>query len=129
MFYAGQSRTDLRRSYADAWRKQRQGALLSPLEAQLAAVIDEHPEYHRWLESEDGVAAEFTPEGGQSNPFLHLGMHLALRDQVAAYAPGEAVEGVTDTLARETVWNVTGSHSWNGQDPAATFVGWAMPLT
>jgi cytochrome c-type biogenesis protein CcsB len=31
-----------------------------------------------------------------------------------------------DTLARETVWNVTGSHSWNGQDPAATFVGWLL---
>jgi cytochrome c-type biogenesis protein CcsB len=31
-----------------------------------------------------------------------------------------------DTLARETVWNVTGSHSWNGQDPAATFVGWLV---
>ena len=31
-----------------------------------------------------------------------------------------------DTLARETVWNVTGSHSWNGEDPAATFVGWLL---
>jgi cytochrome c-type biogenesis protein CcsB len=29
-----------------------------------------------------------------------------------------------DTLARETVWNVTGRHSWNGEDPAATFTGW-----
>jgi ABC-type transport system involved in cytochrome c biogenesis permease subunit len=29
-----------------------------------------------------------------------------------------------DTLARETVWNVTGSHSWNGEDPVATFTGW-----
>lgn len=31
-----------------------------------------------------------------------------------------------DTLARETVWNVTGSHSWNGEDPAATFLGWLL---
>ncbi|HYN44116.1 MAG TPA: cytochrome c biogenesis protein CcsA [Thermoanaerobaculia bacterium] len=29
-----------------------------------------------------------------------------------------------DTLARETVWTVTGSHSWNGEDPATTFTGW-----
>jgi cytochrome c-type biogenesis protein CcsB len=29
-----------------------------------------------------------------------------------------------DTLARETVWNVTGTHSWRGEDPAATFTGW-----
>ena len=31
-----------------------------------------------------------------------------------------------DTLARETVWNVTGSHSWNGEDPVATFIGLAL---
>jgi cytochrome c-type biogenesis protein CcsB len=31
-----------------------------------------------------------------------------------------------DTLARETVWNVTGSHSWRGEDPAATFTGWLL---
>ena len=31
-----------------------------------------------------------------------------------------------DTLARETVWNVTGSHSWNGEDPAATFLAWLL---
>jgi cytochrome c-type biogenesis protein CcsB len=29
-----------------------------------------------------------------------------------------------DTLARENVWNVTGSHSWNGEEPAATFTRW-----
>ncbi len=31
-----------------------------------------------------------------------------------------------DTLARETVWNVTGSHSWKGEDPAATFTEWLL---
>ena len=29
-----------------------------------------------------------------------------------------------DTLARETVWKVTGSYSWKGEDPVATFSGW-----
>ncbi len=29
-----------------------------------------------------------------------------------------------DTLARETVWNVTGSYAWKGEDPVATFTGW-----
>jgi hypothetical protein len=37
---------------------------LEPLEAQLAAVIAEHPEYVAWLESgEEAVGTEFTPEG------------------------------------------------------------------
>jgi cytochrome c-type biogenesis protein CcsB len=29
-----------------------------------------------------------------------------------------------DTLARETVWNVTGSYAWKGADPVATVTGW-----
>jgi len=29
-----------------------------------------------------------------------------------------------DTLARETVWSVTGASRWNGDDPAATFIDW-----
>ncbi len=29
-----------------------------------------------------------------------------------------------DTLAREAVWNVTGSYSWKGEDPVLTLVGW-----
>jgi hypothetical protein len=58
------------------------------LEAQLAAVIAEHPEYIAWLESGEGaLSAEFTPEGGQENPFLHMGLHLAIREQVATNRP------------------------------------------
>jgi hypothetical protein len=83
-----QSRADLRRLYTEAWRKHRAGQPLQPLEQQLASVIAEHPEYHAVLEaSEAAVEAEFTPESGASNPFLHLGMHLALREQVATDRP------------------------------------------
>src|SRR5688572_21613590 len=41
-----QSREQLRRMYVEAWRKQRAGEALEPLEAQVARVIAEHPEYH-----------------------------------------------------------------------------------
>jgi hypothetical protein len=61
---------------------------LEPLEAQLAAVIAEHPEYVTWLEAgEAALGTEFTPEGGQQNPFLHMGLHLAIREQVATNRP------------------------------------------
>ena len=61
---------------------------LSPWSAQLAAVIAEHPEYIGWLESGDAaLGAEFTPEGGRENPFLHMGLHLAIREQVATDRP------------------------------------------
>jgi hypothetical protein len=87
-FFAGQNRDQMRRMYLEAWRKFSARAPLEPLEAQLAAVIAEHPEYIAWLEAgEQALSAEFTPEGGRENPFLHMGLHLAIREQVATNRP------------------------------------------
>jgi hypothetical protein len=78
----------MRRMYLEAWRKFGARAPLEPLEAQLAAVIAEHPEYVAWLEAgEQALGAEFTPEGGRENPFLHMGLHLAIREQVSTNRP------------------------------------------
>lgn len=86
--YQGLQRTELRRAYLDAWRKMSARRPLEPLEAQIAAVIAEHPEYLPWLErGDETLDAEFTPEGGRENPFLHMSMHLAIRDQVATDRP------------------------------------------
>lgn len=82
----GQDRGELRRMYADAWRKRCDGEVLSPLESQIARVIEDHPEYHA-LFAEFDEAAEYTVERGESNPFLHMGLHLAIRDQVATDRP------------------------------------------
>jgi Domain of unknown function (DUF1841) len=91
--FAGQSREQMRRMYLEAWRKFSARAPLEPLEAQLAAVIAEHPEYVTWLESgESALSAEFTPEGGRENPFLHMGLHLAIREQVATNRPAGITE-------------------------------------
>ena len=83
----GQDKNELRQMYIDAWRKSQLGDLLSPLEAQIAGVIEDHPEYQAMM-SEDIIDASFTPEGGQTNPFLHMGLHLAVREQVAGPAAG-----------------------------------------
>ncbi len=85
--FAGQNREQLRRLYLEAWRKFTAQERLEPLEAQIAAVIAEHPEYRPLLESPAALVAEFTPEGAQQNPFLHLGLHLAIREQVATDRP------------------------------------------
>jgi len=90
--FAGHSRDQLRRMYLESWRKFTQRLPLEPLEAQVAAVIAEHPEYIAWLESADALGGEFSPEGGQQNPFLHMGLHLAIREQVATNRPA----GITD---------------------------------
>ena len=87
-FFAGQNRDQMRRMYLEAWRKFSAREPLQPLEAQLAAVVAEHPEYVTWLEAGEGaVGAEFTPEGGEANPFLHMGLHLAVREQIAIDRP------------------------------------------
>ena len=83
-----QDRSGLRRHYLDAWRKHRAGAPLEPLEHQLVSVIEQHPEYRTLFESDpDALERDYTPEAGQSNPFLHLGLHLAVREQVATDRP------------------------------------------
>ena len=74
--------------YLQAWRKHQAGQPLQLLERQLAHVIAEHPEYHPLLEVSDAaVEAEYLPESCATNPFLHMGMHLALREQVATDRP------------------------------------------
>lgn len=87
-FFENQSRDQLRRVYVDAWRKRRAGAPLEPLEMQVADVIALHPEYQADLERpEQALERDYTPEGGRSNPFLHMGLHLAVRDQIATDRP------------------------------------------
>jgi len=86
--FSGESRETMRRRYVEAWRAFRAGEALEPLEAQLVGVIAEHPEYAAWLESaEKAVGTEFAPEAGRENPFLHMGLHLAVRDQVTTDRP------------------------------------------
>jgi hypothetical protein len=83
-----QDRDALRRFYFTAWDKARRGAPLEPLERQLAELIGEHPEYHAMLERPDALLdRDFGPEGGETNPFLHLGLHMAIREQVGTDRP------------------------------------------
>ncbi|MFQ5609729.1 MAG: DUF1841 family protein [Woeseiaceae bacterium] len=93
----GQDRGELRRQYAESWRKHLEGLPMSPLEARIADVIDEHPEYHRAITSED-LDRDYTPEGGETNPFLHMGLHLGIREQVATNRP-PGIAGIHADLA------------------------------
>lgn len=81
-------REGLRALYVEAWRKRRAGLPAEALEHQVADVIAEHPEYQPLLEQgPEALAREWHPEGGESNPFLHMGLHLALREQVTTNRP------------------------------------------
>lgn len=87
-FFHDQSRDQLRQTYIEAWRKRRERLPMEPLEAQISDVIELHPEYQAALENPDRVLdRDYAPEGGQSNPFLHMGLHLAVRDQIGTDRP------------------------------------------
>jgi len=82
------SREEVRQFFCETWRKQRDGGVLTPLEAIAADWIGEHPEYRPTLDlAEDAAARDFTPEQGQTNPFLHLSMHLAISEQISIDQP------------------------------------------
>jgi len=80
----GNDRNQLRQMYKTAWGKFQQQQALSPLEAQIAAVVKEHPEYHHLIGQ---LEKDYLPESGDSNPFLHMGLHLGLREQISTDRP------------------------------------------
>lgn len=98
MFY-GDNVQDTRQLFFLSWQKYRQNQPLLPLEKQIVDVIIVHPEYHALLQSM-GTQHEqaYFPELGQTNPFLHMGLHLAIRDQLATDRPA----GIAD-LYRQLV--------------------------
>lgn len=100
-FFHDQDRSGLRRHYLEAWRKHRARLPLEPLEHQLATVIEQHPEYQPLFEDDlQALGRDYGPESGQSNPFLHLGLHLAIREQVATDRP-QGIAAVHRTLSRQ----------------------------
>ena len=102
--FAGSSREDLRRRYLFAWRRRQQGLVLEPLDAAIADVIELHPEYQSLLaageQDEHVLAAPFSVEEGHVNPFLHMGLHLGLREQLATGRPA-GINAIHDRLCRK----------------------------
>jgi hypothetical protein len=87
-FFHDQGRASLRRMYVEAWRKHRESLPVEPVEDQIIRVVELHPEYSPLLESgSDALERDYTPEEGQTNPFLHMALHLAIREQVATDRP------------------------------------------
>jgi len=119
----GSDRQQLRRMYLDAWERRRQGLPLEPLADQIAAVVEQHPEYQPLLADPAAVEAEWTPEQGETNPFLHLGMHLAVREHVATDRPAGirsayqrlAARLGDDHAAEHQVFECLGAALWEAQ--------------
>jgi len=83
----GNDPAQYRRFFHETWRKHGARLPLQPLEEIVARIIADHPEYHALLENPDELDHDYSPEAGRSNPFLHMGLHIAIREQVAADRP------------------------------------------
>lgn len=96
MFY-GDNIQNTRQLFFMSWQKYQNKQLLSPLEKQIVEVIIDHPEYHNLLQTVVKTQTQsYFPELGQTNPFLHMGLHLAIRDQIANDRPA----GITSIFSQ-----------------------------
>ena len=83
-----QDRNEARNYFFQVWAKYKDKLPLEPIEAIISDVILEHPEYHHYLDDkETSFNSDFKPEQNQTNPFLHMGMHIALKEQVSSDRP------------------------------------------
>lgn len=83
----GENRSDLRAFYVTTWQKAQKGLPLEPLEQMISNVIADHPEYHAIVSSPASLHKDFSVDDGKTNPFLHMGLHIAILEQVATDRP------------------------------------------
>jgi hypothetical protein len=79
------SREEVREMFFAAWRKYRAGEPLVGIEALALDIILLHPEYHAALaDPERTRERDYVDE---SNPFLHMSLHVALEEQLSIDQP------------------------------------------
>ena len=82
------SRDDARKFFFESWRKFQAKEILTPLEDMTAQLIGKHPEYHTILEDPERYQDhDYQPDQGDTNPFLHLMMHLSIEEQISIDQP------------------------------------------
>ena len=87
MLYNG-NRADMRDGYFIAWQAYKDNQPLEPVQQQIVDVIRYHPQYFDIFDHPDEYRdKEYSPHSGETNPFLHLAVHLVIRDQVATDKP------------------------------------------
>ena len=95
------TRSQARDFFFSAWAHYRAGSPLSDLERIAVEIIALHPEYHALLDARERYAErDYIPEEGQTNPFLHLGLHLGIAEQLGTDRPA-GIRAEFDRLAKK----------------------------
>ncbi len=82
------SRDQARQFLFDAWTKFKQHSTLTDLEKIAVEVMQMHSEYHFILNApEQYMQQQYFPEMGETNPFLHLSLHISVIEQTSINQP------------------------------------------
>jgi hypothetical protein len=95
------TREEVRRFFCDTWKKKIDGHILDPIQTLASDWMVDHPEYHGLLtDPESALAQDYTPERGETNPFLHLSMHLSISEQISINQPS-GIKEIADKLSQK----------------------------
>ena len=80
--------TDVRLFFMNIWDKALQKSPLESMESRAYSIILEHPEYHYIFKDKDKyLNYTWSPDEGETNPFLHFSMHLSIMEQLSIDQP------------------------------------------
>jgi hypothetical protein len=122
------SRDQARQFLFDAWAKFKQQSILTDLEKIAVEVIQMHPEYQGILDApEHHMSQQYFPEMGETNPFLHISLHLSVIEQISINQPIGIAQAYANLLEKhqdkhlaqhdildclaETIWQAQRNHS------------------
>jgi hypothetical protein len=95
------SRDQVRQFFFETWRKFRAAETLTGLEGMAVQVISLHPEFHVVMDApERYLEQEYFPEMGQTNPFLHMSLHLSILEQLSIDQPPGIVAAYRTLVAK-----------------------------
>jgi hypothetical protein len=96
-----ENRDDARRYFIEVRQKYKDKQPLEPLEQLILDVILAHPEYHGVLDpGGKSFNEDYSPEAGNLNPFLHMSMHIAIKEQIQTDRPAGIRELCTALLEK-----------------------------
>ncbi|WP_297359632.1 DUF1841 family protein [Acidiferrobacter sp.] len=80
-------REALRQVFYAAWRHFREHAPLNGVETLIVEALLAHPEYQGLFADASSSPATAAQTASDVNPFLHLGLHIAVAEQIATDRP------------------------------------------